>query len=327
MVSEMARLLQLPLEKDCQKAFLHLEPTVGEGTVAAYHTNKGLDSILFDVQLARPVQLIFTGRRAQPIMLFTVASGAVQVTCAEEQFRVATLQSTIHGAYGPGAYRIELPANQPLRVLLSSVHRKSFFDQIACGVLDLPPTLLDVVKGNYAAGHTFLFQDIVHLPAVDCVHSITNCDNIGLLHSTHASAQIYENMFALFSEYKRINQRSNPRVIRHADKINTIQAAEEVLLSNLRTPPTIPELARTVGINQQTLKMGFRQLYGMTINQFVNNHRLERASKLITSSGLSIAEVADIVGYSNGGYFARRFKQKYGVNPSQFQATFEAASA
>ena len=321
MVAELGRKLQLPMEEDCQKSFMQLNEEFGSGMIASYETNRGLDTVVFHCRFKQDIELRLGGTFSLPLFFYTVGRGNVHVTCETGSFDIGPLQGTIHGAYGAGLYTIHLPAEEDLLIMLSLVHRKLFFEEIDCGVIQVPPELLRVVSGNTREGQQFLFQDIFHLPAVDAVRDVVNHTERGLLHSAHASAKIYENMFLLLNEYKRLHERKYSRLVRDATKINTIRAAEKIISTRLQDPPTIPMLAKMVGINQQTLKMGFRQLYGKTINNYLNDRRLDQAGMLISTGGMSIAEVASAVGYSNGGYFSRKFKQKYGVTPSKFTSS------
>lgn len=106
--------------------------------------------------------------------------------------------------------------------------------------------------------------------------------------------------------------------MRRQERIQLIRDAENILVGRLVDPPTIPQLARMVGLNQQTLKQGFRQLFGRTINQHLNNNRLNQAGVLIKAGELSMGEIAREVGYNNPGYFSRKFREKYGVSPRSF---------
>ncbi|OAV44430.1 AraC family transcriptional regulator [Lewinella sp. 4G2] len=324
MVAEMARILKLPMEKDCQKSFLQLTPPFGQGFIMSYHASDGLDAVILDCRLSQPLHLTLHGPDAQPMHLFTISEGALNVKSEKGSFSLTPLQAAIHGDYGDGEYALVLPSETKVTVLMTMIHRKLFFEEIACGVLKLPAELLRVIKGSGETHQQFLYTDIFHLPAVDAVQEIVTNKDRGLLHSTHCSAMIYQNMYLLLNEYKRQSNFSNRRILRGAEKIKLIQAAEKIIGSNLQSPPTIPMLAKMVGINQQTLKNGFRQVYGMTINQYLTERRLTQASALIATGGMSIGEIADCVGYANGGYFSRKFKEKYGVAPSKFNELQES---
>ncbi len=99
--------------------------------------------------------------------------------------------------------------------------------------------------------------------------------------------------------------------------LNQIVKARELLLKEMHDSPTIEELAKRVGINQQKLKAGFKKIYGQTIYRYLRNARLERARYLILEDKGSIREIAQMVGYSNQSHFARRFKEKFGVLPKE----------
>jgi len=87
-----------------------------------------------------------------------------------------------------------------------------------------------------------------------------------------------------------------------------------VIRERLSEAPTIPQLARLVGLNQQKLKIGFRELFGQTILQYTLDQRMLRAVALLRQ-GLPIKVVAVRVGYSCSASFSRAFEGYCGVRP------------
>jgi AraC-like DNA-binding protein len=98
-----------------------------------------------------------------------------------------------------------------------------------------------------------------------------------------------------------------------------IQAAGNLLTSCFENPPTICELSRLVGLNEYKLKNGFREMFGKTIYEHVRELRMSNAKDLLEDDNLSISQVAYKVGYINTSHFARAFRKKYGLNPSDFR--------
>ncbi len=98
-----------------------------------------------------------------------------------------------------------------------------------------------------------------------------------------------------------------------------LRKAKEILSKNYSAPPTIPELARMVVLNEHKLKVGFREMYGKSIYEYVRSLRMKNASHLLENLDLSIGEIAGMVGYVNTSHFARAFRIKYGLNPSDFR--------
>lgn len=99
-----------------------------------------------------------------------------------------------------------------------------------------------------------------------------------------------------------------------------LEVAKRLLEDNLTNPPSIKEISRQVGINDNKLKYAFKQVYGVTMNGYVREKRIEKAIKLIESDYNSgIYEIAEKVGYSNKGHFAQRFKEIVGLLPKDYQ--------
>ncbi len=96
--------------------------------------------------------------------------------------------------------------------------------------------------------------------------------------------------------------------------------AREILLNQLNEPPTIPELAMKIGINQCYLKKGFKELFGSTVYDFVQEQRMLKARLLLTTTDLSIAQVAAEIGFTSSGNFSTAFKRITGVFPSELAA-------
>ncbi len=63
----------------------------------------------------------------------------------------------------------------------------------------------------------------------------------------------------------------------------------------------------------------FRQLTGVSFNQYLISYRLETAEKMLKQGQSGISEVAFACGFNNLSYFSRSFKLKYGVSPHQFK--------
>ncbi|NQX67452.1 AraC family transcriptional regulator [Paenibacillus alba] len=58
----------------------------------------------------------------------------------------------------------------------------------------------------------------------------------------------------------------------------------------------------------------------------INTMRMERAKGLLKQSDLSIADIAERIGYTNSSYFYRMFKKNFGVTPTDYRKTDVMAS-
>ena len=121
-------------------------------------------------------------------------------------------------------------------------------------------------------------------------------------------------------------------------KIMTI-CAQYLTLSNAipSTKPTVAELAkRYIGENvgkkicisdicaelkcsKSTLLTTFKSKYGITVNTYITESKLEKAVHLLSDGDMTISEIASETGFSDQSYFSKVFSAKYGIPPSEYR--------
>jgi YesN/AraC family two-component response regulator len=62
----------------------------------------------------------------------------------------------------------------------------------------------------------------------------------------------------------------------------------------------------------------FKKKTGYTVNQYINNVRVNIAKKILLSGEYTVGEVANRCGFQDMFYFSKVFKQIEGVPPSHF---------
>jgi AraC-like DNA-binding protein len=93
------------------------------------------------------------------------------------------------------------------------------------------------------------------------------------------------------------------------------------LKNNLdKNVPSLTDLAHEFGTNEYKLKKGFKELFGMTVFQFIKNERLRNAHVLVKSSNEPFKRIARQNGFKNATHFSREFKARYGYTPSDLRA-------
>lgn len=108
--------------------------------------------------------------------------------------------------------------------------------------------------------------------------------------------------------------------LRDETNVERLRTAKAIVLSKFEDPPSLPELARQVGMNENQLKTGFKRVYGAPIYTYVHEHRMERARQLLEHPSTTVNEIAYAIGYSNSSHFIAAFKKKFGMTPKQFRS-------
>lgn len=89
------------------------------------------------------------------------------------------------------------------------------------------------------------------------------------------------------------------------------------LQENLSSPPALAELASQLCLRPETLIRIFYREVGITPHAYVNCLRIEWA-KLLLKQGGSIADIAQIVGFSDQSHFHKRFVAATAATPGQY---------
>lgn len=98
-----------------------------------------------------------------------------------------------------------------------------------------------------------------------------------------------------------------------------LHEVRDILFQRYAQPPTIPQLAKLVSLNEYRLKQGFRELFGKTIHEFSRELKMANAKALLENRDLTISQIAYEVGYLNVSHFTRAFRKEHGINPSDFR--------
>ncbi|WP_299090249.1 response regulator [uncultured Metabacillus sp.] len=84
---------------------------------------------------------------------------------------------------------------------------------------------------------------------------------------------------------------------------------------------TMKEVANHVHLNPSYFSVLFKEQVNMTFSEYLTRSRLQKAKNLLIESTLSVADIAEKVGYSTSKYFIKLFKEYEGQTPSRFRKT------
>jgi transcriptional regulator GlxA family with amidase domain len=76
-------------------------------------------------------------------------------------------------------------------------------------------------------------------------------------------------------------------------------------------------LAARLGISYSRLRQLFRKELDISPAEYIRNRRLERARTLLASSTVPVKYIMVEAGFKDPSHFARNYKSKFGVSPSE----------
>jgi AraC-like DNA-binding protein len=108
--------------------------------------------------------------------------------------------------------------------------------------------------------------------------------------------------------------------------LDCIALAQQLLCKDPSPRTTIDALALEIGINRNKLNYGFKYVYGVTINEFQEKQRMEKAELLLSTTRKSVKAIASLTHYCTSSRFGVVFKKTYGITPLQFRKQIKKAN-
>lgn len=190
------------------------------------------------------------------------------------------------------------------------------------------PNVFDFDK--FSKNYTYIY---LPLEITNIIRQIQSLAYSNLLNNLYLEAKILECIAILINEvsnstenaftnqisYGTIRIGDNRIVKLTSSDIRAIQKAHDILSKNYSNPPSIEALSKMVYLNEQKLKAGFTKHYHMSIGQYTNHIKMTVAANLLSTTDLSVENIASKVGYHYSANLTKMFKKTYGKTPLQFR--------
>lgn len=162
----------------------------------------------------------------------------------------------------------------------------------------------------------FCYEDLIGPKLQVLVQQLQSCPYGGSAKRLFLEGKCLELLASFIYEADESRARKSSSL--KTEDIDKIYSARDILLQTLAQPPSLLALSRKISLNDYKLKVGFKEVFGMTVFEFVRQQRMEKARMLLENGSLNVSQAASLVGYNNFSHFAALFKKTYGVNPSDY---------
>lgn len=109
---------------------------------------------------------------------------------------------------------------------------------------------------------------------------------------------------------------------KEAKEAKPITDAKRYIREHYRETLRLEDVSSAVGFNATYFSSLFKKETGMNYMDYLTELRMTKAKELLSESDLSLADVAEQVGYNDLKYFSRLFKKAAGINPSEYKKLY-----
>ncbi len=98
-----------------------------------------------------------------------------------------------------------------------------------------------------------------------------------------------------------------------------LREVTEYILLHYGSPLSLPELARQFRISPSHLSHLFKREIGRSVGEFLEEIRVANACRFLENTDMSVAQVAEAVGYFDNNYFTKVFKKRMQLTPRAYR--------
>ena len=145
----------------------------------------------------------------------------------------------------------------------------------------------------------------------------SNCDD-SPEYRQHLSIQLHSILLLFYFDLMKSQHTTEPHALLPLQE--AMQRAKHFLDQNYAEPLSLKQTAKHIGISPAYLSRIFHKEFGVSFSDYLTSQRLQVARKLLQTTRLQIAEIANRCGFSSSSYFIKVFSDHYKVTPKSYAA-------
>lgn len=204
------------------------------------------------------------------------------------------------------------------RSVIINARPQFLLDTFLCDGENLPAQMQALLSGPGTDAMPYC-QLPLTAQMIELIAKLVDAPYSGVLGLLHTEAIVTELLCAGIAHLGL--QSRAPRDPFSARELRCLHIARNILKNEMQHPPTIREVARAAGLNETTLKHGFRTIFGETPFDFSVRCRMQRALQLLREERMPMARIGEAVGYRHPTSFASAFRRHFGLQPKQIRRT------
>jgi AraC-like DNA-binding protein len=180
---------------------------------------------------------------------------------------------------------------------------------------------LDLLAARVSESAPCCFGPVTPAPLhrlLDDVREIMDSEHYGMVRPLFLEARALAWLAAALATPREGPADSAARLPRR--EVERMHQARDLLLTRQAEPPTLAEVAASVGTNDFALKRNFKAVFGQPVYAHLLSLRLAHACQLLRDTSATIKEIATSAGYAHPNHFSTAFRRAYGTSPTLYRA-------
>jgi len=319
-ITDLAEALDCEVAQHCDEYVLELPASCGEGFVRGINFGNGLGVIEYDCTFKEELKIHFSLSEVHPLKFIFCNEGSLRHDFEELETPniIEAYQNVMVASSAFNGHVLHFEKEKKVHINSLEINRKIFFDYFECSLSKFDHPLMPLFK-DVDASKLFYYQGNYSLQTSAIIAEMSTNLFSDFLRAVKLESLALQILALQIEQYADdLKLKKNQTVVRKREVEKISQLAEKIN-HDLSVTYTVKELAELIGVNINKLQEGFKFLYNDTVNNYIQNLRLEKAKNLLLETDLSIGEITEKIGLTNPSYFSKVFKEKYKVTPNRYR--------
>ena len=201
-----------------------------------------------------------------------------------------------------------------------SVARRELTPMLYTCPFGLIEVIVPILRDDTPIGYLFASMGIEKGKENDVFSKCSACRSEKISHLIEASRKRNENEIGSFFNMLRIlaDYLANDTSLTEGSK-SIGQLVKRYIKHNLSRKLTLSQIAKSLHCSTVTLTEHFRNEFGITVNEYITQKRMELARQLLLTTDAPLRQIASSVGFADVEYFSRTFKKHHGESPARWR--------
>lgn len=318
-VNIIAKKFKVKVKYKGAESSLDVPKRMGTGFIKGINFSEGIGLLILKATFNRDLVLNY-GDKLQPLRCLFCQQGRIIHILDPDNFRYNLLPSegSIAASTDANPQVIMIPAQTLIGFTMLEIDKENFHEKIKDELSTVPEKFANIFNDVKNEQH-FLYQGFYSLVIAEILNDIQFNPHAGFVRKVFIESKALELLSMQIKQYQDDLKVPSQRQILRKEEIDLILKAKKIIEDNFKSPPSIKELARILGTNENKLSKGFKKIFHKTIKEVVLETRLKQAKLMIANNNSdSLKQISYMIGYKNPSSFSKRFKEKYGVLPKYF---------
>lgn len=322
-LNDIAKAFKTTYSESCGEYYLQIPKNIGEGSIRGINFDGGMGIIQYDCFFKKAMEFQFTVNEVHPLKFLYCLEGTLhhRFENYDEIHKIKHHQEAVVASDFFNGHVLRFQSGVHTVVNSLEITRKEFQKKVQCELVTMDENLQNLFN-DIEAKNSFYHEGFYSLKLADLFKEMQAFEGRDFLKKLFLEGKAYQMLTAQILQYQDDLEDVSNRSILRQSEIKQIETAANMIKTHISELDTISAIATEVGLNTNKLQEGFQNLYGTTVNQYIQQVRLDLIKDLILNTEYSISEIVDLVGLNSKSYLSKIFRDEYGTTPSEYRKHF-----